>query len=347
MKYLNLTKSLAVIAVATLVFTACKKANVATPMGDAGQILVKLLGGGTPASIAKRPVDFVATPTRLLAVEVRRDVPNETELNKTMIVTVKDDTAAVTAAGYLHFPAAWFTIETDGVKTGGTGGTFTFTFKPGEFSKSVFINIPNATFLDPSSLYGLGFTVLTADGGAKLSTQKSVVVEIGAKNDWDGVYSNEGTFVDFVNPAFVHFGAPQQYSLITAGASTCVVFNDDLGTIGYLFKNVAANTYFGSYGLVISFNPATGAISSLHNYYGDPANAATPGGNPALGSGAPLYSASNTRRAVLDPSGVNAVQGNKDILIKHWLVQPNAVAGFPPPYIRAAFDEQWKYIGPR
>ena len=190
MKYLKLTKIFATIAMFSLIFTACKKANIATPMGDAGQTLVKLLNGGTPASIAKKPIDFVATPTRLLAVELRRDIPNETELNKTMVVTLRDDTGAVTRAGYLQMPVTWFSFQIDGgVKTGGQGGTYTVTFKPGEFSKSIYITIPNATLLNPSALYGLGFTILTADAGGKISTQRSVVVEVGAKNIYDGIYS--------------------------------------------------------------------------------------------------------------------------------------------------------------
>jgi len=351
MKYLNLTKSFAVIAMFSLIFVACKKPTVSTPLGDAGQTLVKILGGGTPASLSKMPVDFVPTPTKLLVMELRRDIPNEAELNRTMTVTVKDDTAAVRIANpaYILMPTAWFTVQTDGVKTGGQGGTWTFTFAPGEFAKEIYITIPNATVLNPSSLYGMAFTITSADADGVITSQKSKVVEIGAKNDWDGIYSQEGTFVDLINAAFTYWGAPQEYALVTAGASTCVVNNNDLNTgyPGYLFLNGGSGTYYGSYGLVITFNPATGAISDLHNYYGDPAFPATGGGNPATGSGAPLYSASNTRRAVLDPSGVNAVQGNKDILIKHWLVQPNAVAGFPAPYIRSTFDERWTYVGPR
>lgn len=351
MKYLNLTKSLAFIACVSLAFTACDKAKVSTPMGDAGQTLVKLLGGGTPAGLEKKPVDFVATPTKLLVVELRRDVPNETELNKTMIVTVKDDLAAVTAANpaYIQLPPSWFTVQTDAVKVGGQGGTWTFTFKPGEYSKELYVTIPDATLLNPSSLYGIGFTILTADAAGKISTQKSKVIEIGAKNDWDGIYSNlvTGTFLDVTNAAFLHYGSDQEYALVTAGASTCVVSNNDLNTgyPGYLFLNGAAGTYFGSYGLVITFNPATGAISDLHNYYGHPGFAATGGGDPNAGTGAPLYAASNTRRAVLDPSGVNAVQGNKDILIKHWLVQPSVIPAAPS--IRCYFDERWKYVSAR
>jgi hypothetical protein len=351
MKYLNLTKSLAIVAMSSLIFGACKKTKEIVPLGDAGTTIVKILGGGTPAGVIKRPVDFVNTPNTILVVELRRDVPSETELNKTMIVTVKDDTAAVRAANpnYVQMPTAWFTVQSDGVKTGGQGGTWTFTFKPGEFSKEIFITIPNATLFNPSSLYGLGFTVMSADQGAKLSTQKSIVVEIGAKNNWDGVYSNlkTGTFLDVTNAAFVHGGEDQQYSLITIGASTCVVRNDDLNTgfPGYVFSNAGSGTYYGAYGLIIQFNPATGAIANLWNYYGDPSQPAAGGQSTSGGSGPPNYASSNTRRAVLDPSGVNAVQGNKDILIKHWLVQASVVPA--PPSIRTYFDETWKFIGPR
>ncbi|MBL0182402.1 MAG: hypothetical protein IPP96_08925 [Chitinophagaceae bacterium] len=351
MKYsLKITKYLAIFAGALILFSACKKVKVPEPMGDAGRTLVKIIDGGTPASINKKPVDFVPTPSKILAVELRRDVPNNAELQKTMIVTVKDDLAAVTAANpaYIQLPTAWYTIAygSDGVKTGGQGGTFTFTFKPGDFAKEIYIVIPDATLLNPSSLYGLGFTIMTADAGGIVSAQKSVVVEIGAKNNWDGVYEMSGTFVDVSNAAFTYYG-DQQYSLITVGATKCVVRNDDLngGVVGYLFSNAGTGTYYGTYGLVISFNPATNAIADLYNYYGDPTMPSSGGQSTSAGSGPPLYSASNTRRAVLDPSGVNAVQGNKDILIKHWLVQPNTVT--TPPNIRSSFNETWKYLGPR
>lgn len=353
MKYLNFTKYLALVAVVALVFTACKKTKLSTPMGDAGQTLVKILNAGTPASILKMPVDFVPTPTKLLVVELRRDIPNETELMKTMVVTVKDDTTAVKTAnpGYLHLPAAWYTLSYGAsggvVKSGGQAGTFTATFAPGEFSKEIYVTIPNATLMNPSSLYGLGFTILTADQGGVISTQKSIVIEIGAKNDWDGVYENVGPgFVDITNAAFT-FGGPQQYSLITAGASTCVVWNDDLNTgfPGYVFSNAGSGTYYGGYGLVISFNPATNAISDLWNYYGDPTKPAAGGQSTSGGSGPPLYESSNTRRGILDPSGINAVQGNKNIIIKHILTHRSVIAA--PPHHRAFFDETWEYLGPR
>ena len=220
--------------------------------------------------------------------------------------------------------------------------------KPGDFAKQIYITLPDATLLDPSSLYGLGFTITSADQGATISAQKSVVVEIGAKNDWDGVYAVTGPMVDVTNPAFIQWNNPAygdpfpqanggawELHLITAGASKVLMFDNTIwGAPFHPILNVAANSGWGSYALYVNINPATGAIASIYNYYGEIANG---------GSGPPGYVASNTRSASLDPSGANAVQGNKNILIKYFMHMPSAVP--TPPSIRVTFDEKWEYIG--
>lgn len=193
MKYLKIKKQLILLAATIFIFSACKKTEIAKPLGDAGQTIIKIIGGSSPAAVQKNSVAFSAVPQKLLLVQLRRDVPSETELNKAMTVTVKDDLAAVTAANpaYVQFPPAWYTVETDGVKTGGQGGTYTFTFKPGEFAKEIYINIPNATVMNPGAKYGLGFSITTVDGGGKISSQQSVVNEIVTNNAWDGVYRDD------------------------------------------------------------------------------------------------------------------------------------------------------------
>lgn len=362
MKYLNIAKQMAAIAVVALLFSACKTDPVQQSIGDQGQTLVKLMQGGTPPGQVQNPVDFVSTPTTIQGCDVRRDIPNPTELSKTMTIIVRDDTNAINFFNqdttitpsnpnptnpnklfYYQLPQAWYTV---GAGTPKAGGNYTVKMNPGEFAKQIFITITNATLMNPSATYALAFTITSADANGKISTMKSLIVSIGAKNNWDGVYLNSGTFVDISNAAFV-YGGSQQYSLITVGASRCIVRNDDLngGIPGYIFSNAGTGTYYGSYGLEISFNPATNTISDLWNYYGNPANPATAGGNPALGSGAPLYSAANTRRAILDPTGINAVQGNRDILIKHILVHPSVIV--TPPSYRSFFNETWKYLKSR
>lgn len=345
MKLTNYFKQISLVAMVASVFTACDKVDTPDPLGGQGQTLVKLINGGNPGK-SDVAIDFVPEPTTLTVADIRRDIPNESELNKTMNVTVLDDTAALRAydTSLIYLPAAWYTINSATPKTGGVGGVFNLVLAPGEFAKQIEITIPDATILDVSSKYGLAFTITSADAGGKISSARTIVVIIGAKNDWDGVYEISGTFVDVASPAFTS-DYPFSYALVTAGASTCDVINLDLngGIPGYFFLNNGTGTYYGGYGLVISFDPVTNVVSELHNYYGDPTKPATGGGDPSTGSGPPLYAAPNTRRAVLDPSGVNAVQPNKDIIIKHWLVQPNTVATGP----RAIFDETWKYIGPR
>ena len=84
--------------------------------------------------------------------------------------------------------------------------------------------------------------------------------------------------------------------------------------------NVGGHSGYGSFALVVNFNPANNTISSVTNYYGQPAG--------------------NGRSARLDPSGANAVQGTKDILIKHFMDQPPALP-------RTTFNEKWEYVGSR
>ncbi len=343
MKYVNLIKKLVIAALPVIIFASCKKVESKPSITTEGRTYVKIIGAGTPAAVAKKPVDFVPTPTRLLVVELRRDIPNETELNKTMVVTLKDDTAAVTAAGagYLQLPTAWYTIESGGVKTGGQGGVYTFTFKPGEFSKEIYITIPNATLFNPSALYALGFTVTTADAGATISDQKSLIVEIGAKNEYDGRYAVTGPMVDAANAALIQWnnagattpltdpfvtsnGGAWELHLITTGGNQCVMYDNTIwGDIFHPILSAGGHSGYGSFALVVNFNPANKTISSVVNYYGQPAG--------------------NGRSAALDPSGVNAVQGNKDILIKYFMNQPSVVPVGP----RTTFDEKWKYVGAR
>jgi Domain of unknown function (DUF1735) len=338
-------RTFTLLAIVAIAFSACKKIKTAEPMGDAGQTLVKIIGAGAPFAVVKDPVSFVNTPQTLTkgVVDIRRDVPNNAELNKTMTVVVKADAAAVTAANaaYTILPSAWYTLTVaDNVAQ--VGDSWTFTFKPGEFAKQIYVNIPNAQLLDPSALYALGFTITSVDAGGIISSQKTMVIEIGAKNNWDGVYAVTGPMVDVVNPLLVQWnnslagitgdpfldahGGAWELHLVTTGANTVAMFDNTIwGDFFHPIWATPGNSGYGSFALVVNFNPATNNITSVTNYYGQPA--------------------ANTRAAALDPSGVNAVQGNKDILIKYFMLQSSLVPA--PPHIRTTFDEKWEYVGPR
>jgi hypothetical protein len=214
MKFINLAKLIASVAVLTVAFSSCEKAMEADEVTPAdGRTIVKVLDGGTAAAQASKllAIDFLPTPQTFGLADFRRDVPNTTELNKTVTITVKDDTMAlriyndsIIAHGgdpVIPLPASWYTIGSATPKVGGDGGTYTVTFNPGEIAKQILITVPDATVLDPSSTYALAFTVVSANPETFISENRTIVIEIGAKNAYDGIYSYvSGSVIRYTGP---------------------------------------------------------------------------------------------------------------------------------------------------
>jgi len=276
MKYLNFAKQFAVVALSAAVFSSCDKPDEVEPLGDRGQTLVKLIGGGSP-TVRLFSVDFKPSPQSLVAADLRRDIPNETELNRTMNVVIKDDTAAVTAYDntLLQLPASAYTIGSATPKTGGQGGTYNITLAPGEFARQIVITIPDATVLSTSANYGLAFTITSADADGKISTQKTIIYKIGAKNPYDGVYQLTGFFTHPTTPGYTGpygtatTGGPLECEWITIGPTTV---KREIGLPApyeenYLFWNNTTPPgglgFFSNVGYRVDVNPATNAITLL------------------------------------------------------------------------------------
>jgi hypothetical protein len=208
--------------------------------------------------------------------------------------------------------------------------------------KNAFINVtfPRTSVLDPNTTYGLAFRIVSAEAGYQVAANMNkMLLIINVKNKYDGIYlasASNCTFSDASNATFSG-RYPLTYYLITSGPASvnfCLKINGEIFP-GYLFNAGGSGSYFGRFGVQCFFDPATDNVSEVRNYYGDPANPATTGGSTA-GTGAPLYSSSNGRRATLDPSGVNKYDAaTKTIKIKYFMLQPSVVAGGP----RCYFDE--------
>jgi hypothetical protein len=141
-------------------------------------------------------------------------------------------------------------------------------------------------------------------------------------NPWDGKYRFEGTLTDHKDPAFVWPGNTYLYNLETMSPTQVKVISVNLGIAGHILKNGINETYYGTFGLLVNFDPATNKITSISNSYGQPS--------------------ASGRTAVLDPSGVNTWDPvTKNIKIKYWMDE----AGFAGH--RTSFDETWVYIGAR
>jgi Domain of unknown function (DUF1735) len=328
MKYLSLSKSLAFLSVGVLLFSSCDKGEQIDPIGDGGQTIVKIVDPSGEGKIGIN-IGVVTTPQVLNMVDVRRDVPNEAQLNRTMTVIVEDAPGAVSDYNAQHgsnfeaIPAGQYTIDPANPKV---GNNYTVTFNPGEFAKPIKFTIPNATLLDLNKQYAFGFRLKSADADGKISAEfKTIVVEVGPINKWDGVYRVTGSMVDVANATFVG-SYPLTFHLITTGANTCDAYDPDYGIYGHVFDAAGTPNYYGSFMPALTFDPTTNVITSATNYWGQ-------------------NSGVNVRSCRLDPTGVNAVDGSKNIRIKYILSQAPPPPGFNGD--RVFFNETWTYVGPR
>lgn len=260
----------AVILLATIFVSCVKKDNFFNLTNTSTrQTIVKILGGGTPANVTNNFIDFVSTPQQIMAADIRRDPTTEADLNTTMNVVIKDDTAAVRAANsaYVNLPAAWYTIQAESQKVGGVGGTFTFIYKPGDFVKEIKITIPDATLLDPSTTYALGFTITSVDDNGVISDSKSVVITIAAKNFFDGKYHDVFTnYHPSLNPGYT--GDATDVELWTTGPNTCKIYWPDAGAFAEPSILGGGFSYFGAQEPAYTINTATNAVTVQNAYVG-------------------------------------------------------------------------------
>jgi hypothetical protein len=298
-------------------------------MGDAGQTLLKL----NPTGFTVAAFDAKSAAQSGVLFEVRRDVNSQAALNSSTSVvltydsdgTILDDYNTENETELIPLPANLGTTT-----PAMTGGKITLDFGPGEFSKAVLINIPNATLFDFSKQYALAYTlteVASGTGALSEGADKVVIAQVLVKNKFDGKYEVTAVtpMLDVANAAFTTY-EPFMYHLETTGSSSCICIDY---TVWYdamhPMKNAGATSGYGSFGLELTFAD-DGKITGVKNPWGNP---------PA-----------NTRMPVLDPSGVNAWDpATKNIRIKYWMIQPSVVT--TAPYIRVYFDEKWTYKGQR
>ena len=113
------------------------------------------------------------------------------------------------------------------------------------------------------------------------------------------------------------------YTLRTGASNTDTLVSNDLGFPGIVIANIANATFYANFGPVFTFNASTNKITGVTNAFGQP-------------------SPTNGRSAVLDPSGVNAIDpATKNIKIKFFMDEVG-VTGH-----RASFDVTLVYLGTR
>lgn len=269
-----------------------------------------------------------------------KDAHNKAELNSKNTVKLVFNPAIIdeyneeNETEFAVLPSSYFKwASTEGVSY--SGNDITINFGDGLLYGNIAIDLDGSKWTDLAQKYALAF-VVTDNGGISPSSTMSdtVVVELGLKNAWDGVFKWTGTLVDAVSGDITHISGPYaeqgygdyEIQLQTIGETKVAMFDDILwGDFMYPMYSGGWSGY-GSFAPVFEFNKETNEIISVTNYYGQPA--------------------ANTRSAQLDPSGENIYDPSTGtIKVKYFMLQPSTVPAAP--YIRAQIDEEFVFVRSR
>ena len=174
-------------------------------------------------------------------LEVRREATGPADLNRVQTVKIAKSNSVLSdfsGAEVKELSRDFYQSHPDNPFD---GQYWTITFQPGEFVKFLKINLKSIDLVSLGRV-GLGFQLASANNGAVLSDdQNQVAVEIGSKNQWDGVYRVRYRLFHPTNPAITGIGTIPEWEFPSSGPTS---IDWDFATV---FINFSTNglTYFG------------------------------------------------------------------------------------------------------
>jgi hypothetical protein len=242
-------------------------------MGGNGQTIVRLV---TPSADGYYMFAISASSVSqtVMALDIRKNSANASELNSETTVTLQFDNADTTMlkaynqtyeTNFVPFPAGTYTSSPVI-----TSNKIILVFAPGDLAKQVSFTIPNATALDMSNAYGFAILAsVTGTGTWSGTTNDTILVQIMPKNKYDGIYTLKGLH----NRSPYNFPYMQTMELRTTGASSVAYFwpapdgPDDYGhPIGTGPDIVNDVSWYGNgVAPVIVFDPLTDLVSNVYN----------------------------------------------------------------------------------
>ncbi|PWT95408.1 MAG: hypothetical protein C5B52_17835 [Bacteroidetes bacterium] len=253
MRYLN--KLIPVLGLVALV-ASCQKDDVNKGTPNNESTILKLPQGDQ--ELFGIFFDPVPADVNVNVLEVRRDVKSEADLNKTAVVKIQQDEQLL--ADYNDANGTdleTFTAYTLDPSTPFDGTNWTVTFNPGEFVKYIKISF-NTSLLDFTTGHAIGFKVSDAGGMTLSSTKSQALIQLGVKNQYDGLYHSNGVFHHPVNGDRV---IDEDKYLATVGPSSVKCNLGDLGGNGYqMILTVNADN-------TVTIDPA-GATPNIDQHWG-------------------------------------------------------------------------------
>ncbi|HEV8271359.1 MAG TPA: hypothetical protein VGQ04_08640 [Chitinophagaceae bacterium] len=232
-------RSFLFISLLSLVVVSCEKGTEQFPPVKSQEKPSISLPEGNGLVVAA--LDISNTVITVDILEIRRDATSPADLNRVQTVKIAKSNSVLSdlsGAAVTELPRDIYQSHPDNPFD---GQFWTITFQPGEFVKHLKINLKTLDLVTLGRV-GLGFQLASADNGAVLSaSQNQVAVEIGAKNQWDGVYKVKYRLFHPTNPGITGNGTIPEWDFLTSGPTS---IDWDFATV---FINFPTNglTYFG------------------------------------------------------------------------------------------------------
>lgn len=198
-------KSLLAIALITVLFNSClKEHNSEDVLKDKGSVISKIQEVGQYGFVKAISLNVTPSTETLDLITLQVWAPRDNKPSGKVHLKLTLDSNAVISQGLKNLPASAY-----------SGLVLEYDVAAGE-SVSVPITI-NKNNLNLSYTYGIGFILQTASQGVISEIDKEIVVQIGLKNAYDGIYKTRGYTLRAGDPVLTGNFSNVEIGLVTAG----------------------------------------------------------------------------------------------------------------------------------
>jgi hypothetical protein len=270
---------------------------------------------GTPYAMYAFSYESSATPTLPITISYsgpEANAPNDITVNFSIgteaVITAYNE---ATDNEFALLRPTSYSLSSNQVviKAGTSKATFNVLLKPSTF--------------DFSKSEVLPLTITSVSSGIISGNFSTILLNVSAKNKYDGVYKYFGLYEANDRPTFLigkEFEYAEHVQLVTSGAAKANLYNDAYSDyLIPLVTSTGGTSGLGQTNLVLEFDPATDKVISASNA---------------------ITAATNGRKMNLDLTANNYLDpATKNIFVTFFLTQP----GFGPVKMKARLE----YIGPR
>jgi len=229
------------ISILSFLAVSCEKESESEPFPPVTpqeRPMISLPEGNGLVNVA---LDISNTVITAEVLEIRREATSPADLNRVQVVKIAKSNSVLSDFSGAEVKELSRDLYQSHPDNPFDGQFWTITFQPGEFVKHLKINLKTIDLVTLGRV-GLGFQLASADNNAKLSDeQNQVAVELGAKNQFDGVYRIRYRFFHPTNPSITEIGTIPECDILTSGPSS---IDCDIATVFINFPT-GGLTYFG------------------------------------------------------------------------------------------------------